>query len=427
MSDQSQLEFYFQKISELKSNPPESLEEYQAVVAKTALLIDAEKITDQFYTDMFTNYPQLKSYFNQSHQRQGDQPRALANSVCAYATNLDNLEVLGPAVVRIAEKHCAFHIQPEQYPIVGANLLGAIKKTHDVNDEVLDSWGKSYGDLANIFIAVEENIYKQHANAVGGWIGFKEWSVVRKEKEADNVTSIYLTCDDPVPPYNPGNYITMKNPFFHEDGFAVAPRNYSLSDWSSEHLRITVKKELSPETGIPDGISSTWVNEQLEVGEKVSLSFPAGDFYVSKEVIDSGDDIVLAAGGVGITAIFCMFKYLASIGHTGKVTLIYGVKSKSDQPLRREIDEIVQSHDNFSLHSFYSQEQVEPSATEFSGRFSESLWNDITTCDPSKTSVYLCGPLGFIKTCAHAALHAGIPKEKVYYEYFNTNLGNLMS
>ena len=75
---------------------------------------------------MFTNHPELKNVFNQAHQQSSSQPQALARAVYAYAANIDNLGALGSAVTHITHKHASLNIRPEQYPIVGENLLAAI-------------------------------------------------------------------------------------------------------------------------------------------------------------------------------------------------------------------------------------------------------------------------------------------------------------
>lgn len=64
-------------------------------------------------------------------------------------------------VRRVAEKHCDVLIKEEHYPIVGANLLGAIKEVLGTatTDEIIESWGTAYGVIAEIFIGIEKEIY----------------------------------------------------------------------------------------------------------------------------------------------------------------------------------------------------------------------------------------------------------------------------
>lgn len=65
---------------------------------------------------MFSHDPEVKAFFNPAHQAEGTQPRALADSVLAYAKNLNNLGALSGAIELIAQKHCALDIKAEHYP-----------------------------------------------------------------------------------------------------------------------------------------------------------------------------------------------------------------------------------------------------------------------------------------------------------------------
>ncbi|WP_313800182.1 globin domain-containing protein [Cytobacillus sp.] len=87
-----------------------------------------ETITRHFYQRLFKNHPELLNVFNQTHQRTGHQPKALADAVYAAAANIEDMSKIMPALERIGEKHRSLQIKPEQYPIVGENLLGAIKE-----------------------------------------------------------------------------------------------------------------------------------------------------------------------------------------------------------------------------------------------------------------------------------------------------------
>lgn len=97
------------------------------VKATIPLLVETgPKLTAHFYDRMFTHNPELKEIFNMSNQRNGDQREALFNAIAAYASNIENLPALLPAVEKIAQKHTSFQIQPEQYNIVGGHLLATL-------------------------------------------------------------------------------------------------------------------------------------------------------------------------------------------------------------------------------------------------------------------------------------------------------------
>ena len=74
----------------------------------------AEELTKHFYGKMFKNNPEVLAFFNQANQKkERGQPQALAHAVVAYASNIENLSVLGPAVEAMAVKHCGLQVLPE--------------------------------------------------------------------------------------------------------------------------------------------------------------------------------------------------------------------------------------------------------------------------------------------------------------------------
>lgn len=126
-----------------------------------ALQSKGTEITKYFYEILFKNNPEVKPMFNMEKQKSGKQPLALANAILAVAKNIDNLDALAPAVKSIGETHVNSNVKPEHYPIVGKNLLIAIKHIlgDDATDEILEAWGKAYEVLAKVFIDAEKEIY----------------------------------------------------------------------------------------------------------------------------------------------------------------------------------------------------------------------------------------------------------------------------
>ncbi len=85
------------------------------IVKSTAPILNehGETLTKHFYKRMFSHNPEVTPFFNPANQAGGTQQRALAAAICAYAANIDNLEVLGGAVELIAHKHASLMIKPE--------------------------------------------------------------------------------------------------------------------------------------------------------------------------------------------------------------------------------------------------------------------------------------------------------------------------
>ena len=112
-------------VSNLTEAPKSSLlsDQSLSVVQATAPVVaaHADLITARFYPRMFAAHPELLRVFNQGNQATGEQSKALAGSVVAYAVQLIDPEApsFDHVMRRIAYKHVSLGILPEQYTIVG--------------------------------------------------------------------------------------------------------------------------------------------------------------------------------------------------------------------------------------------------------------------------------------------------------------------
>ena len=168
----------------------------KAIVQTTvpALAAHGTEITAAMYLLLFKD-DGVRNLFNQSHQGEGGgQTKALAQAILAYAQNIDNLAVLGPAVERIVQKHVGLQIEEHHYPHVANALLAAIKQVlgDAATDEVLAAWGEAYWFLADILIGREKQVYDELSAAEGGWSGWRRFRIADKRRESDIITSFVL-------------------------------------------------------------------------------------------------------------------------------------------------------------------------------------------------------------------------------------------
>lgn len=385
-----------------------------AVVKSTAQVLqqNGELLTRHFYERMFRENPEVAPFFNRSNQASGTQQRALAGAICAFAANVDQLEVLGAAVETIAQKHAALRILPEHYPIVGANLLASIREVlgEAATDEILTAWAEAYGFLANILIGREEHLYRIQARAEHGWNGFKPFRVERKVVESDVVVSFHLRPADGggVPAYKPGQYLTVRVP----DGRgSTTMRNYSLSDAPRpEHFRISVKAE-------PAGVVSGYLHG-LEEGGVVEVGPPCGDFF-----LDLGEHherpLVLLSAGVGVTPVMAMLESVLSEQPERTVVFIHGALNGRTHAFRERTRDLAASHPNLTLHVRYSEPAEEDRVAglhDSEGFIDAELIESLVPrrdCD-----YYFCGPKPFMASIYRHLLAWGIPGSQVHFEFF---------
>lgn len=392
------------------------------IVKSTAPILDqhAETLTRHFYKRMFSHNPEVAPFFNPAHQESGSQQKALAGAICAYAANIDNLEVLGGAVELIAQKHVSLMIRPEQYPIVGANLLASIREVlgAGATDEVIAAWGEAYGFLADILIGREAQIYKEHAEAPRGWEGFSNFRVIRKDRESDIVTSFYLapTAGGGVPDFKPGQYITVRvaTPCGH-----TTMRNYSLSDKPrDDYFRISVKRETGPKADTPKGFVSNFLHDNIDVGSVIEVGPPCGEFFLDAEARHDRP-LVLLAAGIGITPILSIAGAALDKMPGRKIVLVHATLNENVQAFRTTLDEMAKKHPNLTVRHCYSEpapQGVVRDAGAVSGLIDAGL---IEALVPGRDGdYYFCGPKPFMVEIYHQLLGWGIPPAQVHFEFF---------
>ena len=140
--------------------------ETMALVKATAPALQQHgvEITTRMYQRLFVD-PEIKALFDMAAHESGAQPKRLAAAILAFAQNVDKLDVLKPAIERIAARHVETHIKPEHYPAVANALLPAIRDIlgEAATDEILNAWWEAYWFLADILINREAQLYQTEA------------------------------------------------------------------------------------------------------------------------------------------------------------------------------------------------------------------------------------------------------------------------
>ncbi|WP_206881683.1 NO-inducible flavohemoprotein [Alicyclobacillus mali (ex Roth et al. 2021)] len=388
------------------------------IVASTlpVLAQKGEQITRRFYQLLFESHPELLNLFNQANQHQGRQQTALAQAIYAAAAHLDDVNAIRSTVVRIAEKHRALGVQPEQYPIVGETLLLAMRDVlgSAATPEILDAWARAYGQIADAFITVEAELYKQAAEQVGGWQGERAFVVRDKVKESDVITSFYLEPQDggPVAQYAPGQYLTVVvripgHPY-------VQRRHYSLSDAPGKpYYRISVKREAAIGEK-PAGLVSNYLHDHVHIGDILYATPPAGDFRLD---LDDQTPVVFLSGGVGMTPLMSMVEAEAYRGTRRRMVYVHSALSGAVHAFDARLRELAQQSE-FTYHVVYERPSADDRTHPYLAKEGFVDRDLIEQVSPAGAVYAFCGPTPFMRTVYRSLREMGVPDERIRFEFF---------
>ncbi len=255
------------------------------------------------------------------------------------------------------------------------------------------------------------------------WAGKRKFRIDERRivNKAGDICSFYLAPHDggALPPFLPGQFLTFELNI--PDCPAPVVRCYSLSDSPLERDRYRVSiKRLGPppkaEPGTPAGLVSNFFHQNLKVGDVVDVMAPNGGFHLD---IHSERPAVLIGGGVGLTPVLSMMKWLAGSGSHREIWFFYGVRNSNDIALVDEIREITENNSHFHSVIVYSEpsdECVEGKDYDVKGHISVDAMKRYL--ESSNYEFYICGPPPMMEAINKQLRDWGVPEEDIRFEAF---------
>ena len=239
-------------------------------------------------------------------------------------------------------------------------------------------------------------------------INFRELVLVDKVKECNDIMSFYFKDkkNQKLTKHKPGQFlpfqIQTQNP-----KYKGVMRTYSLSMAPNESMyRISVKK-------LENGLISSYLHDNLEVGDVIEAMEPAGIFTVKEE--SKNRPLILISAGIGITPLLSMFYEESK--NRDNIYFVQAVQNSSIHPFKNDIDNICK-YKNLSNTVFYSNPldtDKEGIDYDFTGYVNKE-WRRNNL--PLDGDFYFCGPSVFMKSLESNLLDLGVKKEFINYEFF---------
>ena len=191
-------------------------------------------------------------------------------------------------------------------------------------------------------------------------------------------------------------------------GGARMNRSYSFSSSPTrrEHVELTVRRE-------PRGAVSRHIDGLLKVGDQIEAGGPVGRFTFSGTEADS---IVLIAGGVGITPMMSIARYLTERSWPGDIFLLYVCRAPVDFIFQKELATL--EGRNPKLHVAVTMSRAE--GTDWKGPRGRLTKDLLMQTVPNLVSrrIHLCGPPSMMDSTKAILTELGIPPEQLKTEAF---------
>ena len=206
--------------------------------------------------------------------------------------------------------------------------------------------------------------------------------------------------------FRAGQYLTLR--MKSTDG-SDERRSYSICAPTGAAPRIGVRL-------VEDGVFSTWLVREAEIGDRLDVLGPQGTFTPN---VDTPGRHVMVAAGSGITPVLSVAATLLAAHPTNHVTLLYGNRRSDTVMFAEELADLKDSYlDRFQLVHVLSRE---PRDVElFSGRLdADRLGRLVDGVVPAGVDHWwLCGPFGLIESARDVLTARGVPAERVHRELF---------
>lgn len=227
-----------------------------------------------------------------------------------------------------------------------------------------------------------------------------------------------------LPTYRPGQYITLLIPRMLPCNAALSPslavvepdvnlpllkRCYSLASWQPNpaFYELAIRQ-------VSGGQVSTWLHRNMQSGSRIRVLPPRGEFTLH----GSSGDVVLIAGGIGITPIRAMLHALLSGNGSSqaRIVLFYAARYFDDLLYHEEFIAAAAQHANFRYLPILSKPG--PDWQGLCGRLdAQTVLHRLN--DFSQTDFYLCAGSSMMDAISAGLQESGIMTERIHFERFN--------
>lgn len=230
---------------------------------------------------------------------------------------------------------------------------------------------------------------------------------------SDTLFRVELTSEKEkaLPAFTPGQYLTLLIP--QEGKKNKLRRSYSLASWQQvpEVYELAIKLETS-------GKGSTWLFDALHQGAIIEAIKPKGSFTLSSH----DKEIILVAGGIGITPLRSMVHYLSTLHSVPSVKLFFASRYREGLCYN---DEFIAYQEKYSWFTYFPiLSQPDPAWQGLTGRLNGSLIKQHLE-NLLTSQFYFCAGTEMMDAIMRDLMQYGIDQHQFHFENFAVSSGNV--
>ena len=218
------------------------------------------------------------------------------------------------------------------------------------------------------------------------------------------IKGVHLKLDRPMT-FQAGQYINIELP--DVDG----PRAFSLANPPSKADEVELHVRL-----VPGGDATTYIHEQLKVGEKLNLSGPYGQFFVRSS---QPGDLIFIAGGSGLSSPQSMILDLLEQNDERRITLFQGARNQAELYNRELFEALARDHEHFTYVPALSDAADDADWQGFRGYVHDAA-KEHYDGRFAGNKAYMCGPPPMIDSAITALMQGRLFERDIFMEKFLT-------
>ena len=153
-----------------------------------------------------------------------------------------------------------------------------------------------------------------------------------------------------------------------------------------------------------------FLHERAMVGDMLEVDGGHGNFSYRRGM---GDSLVLIGGGIGLTPLMSIIRYVDDAEPEVGVTLVHSARRPSELLFHQQLTEIAERNDNIRCLFTVTRQSNEPWSGSV-GRISAEMLAEAHA--PADALFYLCGPPYMVQAMVNLLATLGVLAPKIAYE-----------